>query len=157
MSVFLLAVLGVLGRVQQGVQLRRAARLHLDHPPILVRARVDLPAIQIHCNKHPTANQNHYTNMEEFCIVGGGQALLVYCVTYQAGSPGELFVDLDDLAGDGRVHVAGGLHALHVAERSALGHLRAGLRQLHEHHLPEMSLRPAKFDQQFLFPDLDNM
>ncbi len=37
-SVFLLAVLGVLGRVQQGVQLRRAARLHLDHPPVLVRA-----------------------------------------------------------------------------------------------------------------------
>lgn len=41
-SVFLLAVLGVLGGVEQGVRLPRAARLHLDHPAILVRARVDL-------------------------------------------------------------------------------------------------------------------
>ena len=33
-------MLGVAGGVQQA--LRRAARLHLDHPPLLVRTRVDL-------------------------------------------------------------------------------------------------------------------
>jgi hypothetical protein len=40
-------MLGVLGGVQQGVRLPRAARLHLDHPPVLVRARVDLHALRI--------------------------------------------------------------------------------------------------------------
>ena len=54
MSVFLLAVLGVAGGVQQA--LRRAARLHLDHPPLLVRTRVDL---RIHDGDDITATNIH--------------------------------------------------------------------------------------------------
>uniref|UniRef100_A0A0A9ATK8 GdcH3 n=1 Tax=Arundo donax TaxID=35708 RepID=A0A0A9ATK8_ARUDO len=109
MSVFLLAVLGVLGRVQQAVRLRRAARLHLYHPPILVRARVD-----------------------------------------QARRLRQLRIDLDDLAGDRGVHVAGGLHTLHVAKGSSRGDLRAGLRQLHEHHLSKVPLQQLNQVSRFL-------
>ena len=63
--------------------------------------------------------------------------------TYQAGRLGQLGVDLDDLAGDGGVDVAGGLHTLHVAEGSSCSDRRAGFRQLHEHHLSKVTLHQA--------------
>lgn len=63
---------------------------------------------------------------------------------YQAGRLRELGVDLDDLAGDRGVDVAGGLHTLNVAEGSSRRDLRAGFRQLHEHHLSKMALHPVR-------------
>jgi hypothetical protein len=63
---------------------------------------------------------------------------------YQAGRFRQHRVDLDDLAGDRGVNVAGGLHTLHVAEGLSRRDTCAVVRQLHEHHLTKVALKQSQ-------------
>ena len=55
-----------------------------------------------------------------------------------------VFVDFEDFAGDGRVHVGDSLHCFNGSEGLALLHLCAGSRQLHEHDITELALRVVR-------------